>query len=246
MSHSPQLESDLSQFAQYRVSDPVQIQLVLRDLSKREALLALFPRSANTICHLSRVRSCSQTGIDLVVEEPALREPRIFASPDTTAVAFLDQFKVQFPLDSPIQPSLQGENVLHISRPTVLYRIQRREGFRVKPQPSQSALCNVRLAASRVVPWPILDLSVVGVALALPADASPPRIGTVWRFCVLQIDRLAPVPVDLIVTAVSAPPDIRIGCAFDLVPNEVERLLQRTVIELERTGIQARRAASTV
>ena len=83
MSHSPQPESDLSEFAQYRVSDPIQIQLVLRDLCKREALLAVFPRSANTICHLIvDFRSESIVTISLVVSvtAPYMRQfSRIFA-----------------------------------------------------------------------------------------------------------------------------------------------------------------------
>lgn len=247
MKRSPQPESDLSGFAQYRLSEPIEIQSVLRDLAKRGALLAVFPKAATTECHVGRVRSASQSGIDLIVDEPALREPRIFASADTTAVAFLEQFKVQFPLDSPHEPILHGDNVIHLSQPSVLYRIQRREGFRIRPQPSQVAYCNVRLAASRIAQWPIIDLSVVGVALALPPGAPLPTLGTIWRFCVIQIDAMAPVPVDLIVTAITPPASenmgvVRIGCAFDRAPQQVERLLQRTVIEMERIGIQARRA----
>jgi flagellar brake protein len=250
MSTALRLEQNLGRFERFRLDDANQIHSVLRELGKRGALLAVFPQSATTQCHVSRIRSTSQTGIDLIVDEPALRDPRIFARADTTAVAFLDQYKVQFPLDSALEPTLQGENVIHVCRPSVLYRIQRREGFRVKPQPDRLAHCNVRLAAGRVVSWPIIDLSVVGVALSLPPATPLPTLGTIWRFCVLQIDTLAPVPVDLIVTVV-APNDGadtatsgRIGCAFDRVPAPVERRLQRTVIELERGEIQARRASS--
>jgi c-di-GMP-binding flagellar brake protein YcgR len=239
-------ETDPGRLAEFRLENPIEIQAVLRDLAKHNAPLAIFSPDSNDPYQIGRVRAFGQSGIELVVDRDAQPISQIFSNKDMIAVAFLNQFKVQFPFSAIVSSSKPDESLICVSCPNVLYRIQRRSGFRIKPLRSLEAICAVRLDSNRIEPWTIFDLSIVGVGLWLPESAKAPNVGTIWRSCLIQIERTMPVDADLRV-AVTTPiktgsNDTRtlIGCAFLNPPPEVQRMLQRTVIELEHIERKAR------
>lgn len=233
-------DPELGRLDEYRLNDPVEIHSVLRDLVKYGALLSVFvPGQSNASC-VGRVRELDESGITLAVDREALIEHEIFSNPAATAVAFSNQFKVQFPFDAMSAPIDTNDPVVKLAYPNVLYRIQRRGGFRIKPLPSMQAVCDVRLTANRTEAWPVFDLSVVGVGLWLPPEREVPQPGALWRSCLIRIDRLAPILVDMRVSVttgkggtVEKPARTLVGCAFVRPTPETQRLLQRSVIELQ-------------
>lgn len=175
----------------FRVHAPSEILALLRTLAAEQTRITLSNAAGDSLpCSLSAVDAAQGAlGLDVRSGDPQLLA--LLATDELTAVAYLDQIRLQFELDGLMWVNDgSAAPVLRCQLPATLYRFQRRQTFRVRPNtrtpqarlqhPAQPEL-NLRLR--------ILDLSIGGLALLLPADVPPWPSGSVLPGVQLELDR---------------------------------------------------------
>lgn len=163
----------------------------------------------------------------------------LVAGGEITAVAYLGTIKLQFELDAAVLVSGDQGTVLRSTLPTRLYRFQRRQSYRV--QPAGSTYPRVVLPggeqAGRALR--VLDISIGGLALALPPDFSPLPIGQVAAGLVLELDRISALGVALLphhVSPISGDSHrmLQLGCSFVDLDATAARSLQVYVDQTQK------------
>lgn len=138
-------------------------------------------------------------GLELGADPEGISQALV-ASGEITAVAYLGTIKLQFELEAPVLVSGDQGAVLRVTLPTRLYRFQRRQSFRVQPAGSVYPRIIVSGGAQPERALRVLDISIGGLALSMPADAAPALlpIGHVAADLVLELDRLTALRVALL------------------------------------------------
>lgn len=139
-----------------------------------------------------------------------------------------------------VKTIFEGRPAFEVSFPTVLYHVQRREYYRVDTPVSEPFIASGRDEAGETFRFDVQDLSLGGVALR-SADVSLAMLatGTVWHGVTLQMGGFGTVTADLEVVAprqTFTPAGERravIGCRFVELRGNAERVLQRTITQLE-------------
>ena len=177
-------------------------------------------------------------GLELGTDPQGISQAMV-AGGEITAVAYLGAIKLQFELEAPVLVSGEQGTVLRSTLPHRLYRFQRRQSFRV--QPAGSAFPRVVLPggeeAGRVLR--VLDLSIGGLALALPADSAPLPLGQVSEGLVLELDRISGLRIALLPHHVSpiagdASGMQQLGCSFVDLDANAGRSLQVYVDQTQK------------
>ncbi len=129
---------------------------------------------------------------------------------------------------------------LHAPIPAEVYRLQRREAFRVRPPAEDDAHCVQRLGVGRELRHPLVDLSAGGLSVRVPGDAPAPSPGRIWRHARIETAAGIVIPCELVVRGVYEDPAQegmrRVAFAFHAMPSEVLRRVQRYVIDIEKRG----------
>lgn len=163
----------------------------------------------------------------------------LVAGGEITAVAYLGTIKLQFELDAPVLVSGDQGAVLRSTLPTRLYRFQRRQSYRV--QPAGSTYPRVVLPGGNHPgrALRVLDISIGGLALALPPDFPALPTGVVAEGLVLELDRISALRISLLphhVSPISG--DLQgmqqLGCAFVELDANAARSLQVYVDQTQK------------
>jgi len=151
------------------------------------------------------------------------------------AAAYLDRIRLQFPVaTAALMRGAEGP-LLCSKLPSVLYRIQRRQAFRVRPQTRQ-AMVRLRHPDNReLVAARILDISVGGLALLLPPDIAAWPAGTSLAVLV-ELDRETHFNCALRLQHVHAADDAGtpLGCAFEKLDLSALRALQAYIDQAQK------------
>jgi hypothetical protein len=175
---------------------------------------------------------------------------RLVECNEATAVAYLENVKLQFELQGFVLVHGATGSALHSQLPRELFRFQRRNAFRVRssgrPDPTATfrhpALPDMQLALR------MLDVSIGGCALWLPGDVPPLQAGTRLGELRVELDAetrfSAPATLQHITslghggdmtgrTPEGAPngaqDGVRIGCEWQALAGPAERVLQRWI-----------------
>lgn len=218
----------------YRIDDGDEIHALLRRLLDGGTLVHLnAPGGASCISVLWALDGRTQRiALDADPRHSAVRA--IVDAGEATAVAYLDAIKLQFELHGLVLVHGATGSALQASWPRHLYRFQRRASFRVRT--SGGACVQLRHPArpDQPVVLRVLDISLGGVALALPADMPELAVGTTIADVRLELDADTQLQTALTVQHVGAPgsganPVRRVGCAFSPMPAQTQRSLQRFI-----------------
>lgn len=163
----------------------------------------------------------------------------LVAAGEITAIAYLGTIKLQFELDDAVLVSGDQGAVLRSSLPARLYRFQRRQAFRVQPAGSLYPRVVVPGGESPGRALRVLDISVGGLALALPAGAAMLPVGEVAGGLVLELDRITALRIALLphhASAIAADTDgtLQLGCAFVDLDTAASRSLQVYVDQTQK------------
>lgn len=224
--------------ADFRIGGRLAVRAILRELGHRHVLVTLYADDRRDAFAITRLTHVGDTEIefDLSGQEPFTRT--LAAARDVAGVAFPGQVKTQFRLDGFTVAEVRGETLLRAGMPLEVYRIQRRDAFRVPLPEFDQACCVRRLAPLEEARYRLLDLSASGASLMLPPGEPPPEIGVVWAHCRLEAAGESAIPCDLVVRHVDGHPrgdgSHRVGVAFHAMPGEVLRRVQVYVIGIEK------------
>jgi len=139
-----------------------------------------------------------------------------------------------------VKTSFEGRPAFEVSLPAMLYHVQRREYHRVDTPVAEPFVASGRDEAGETFRFDVQDLSLGGVALR-SADVSLAMLatGTVWHDVLLQMGGFGTVTADLEVVAPrqtftrAGERRAVIGCRFVELRGNAERVLQRTITQLE-------------
>lgn len=234
----PRLETNPQVLARFEIDDPRVIRSTLRDLARNIGVMCLVTPRPTRTWMVTRVLSVDVDHVEFEVNTDDHRRVALTAAGELYLVAELENVKVQMSL-SRLEPAGGQENVYKTGLPKCIYRIQRRDGFRVRPSPPMRMVCNVRDGNGGYSPWPVIDVSVIGLALRVPTGLCVPKPGDFITHATLELEADDLIPVTLAVRrnwtlGERADSGAVVGCEFQHLDQMAERRLQVCITEIER------------
>lgn len=232
-------ETDPTFLDPYRVEGPVAIKALLRDLIAKRAFVAIYSSRDFDDFVISQILAFDDQQVDLDFVTDDARQKMILAGGKVLVIGLLETVKVQFDLEPATMVQTPAGWILRGPLPKRVYRIQRRDAFRVRPRLSDTVSVSVRGPSGTESLFRVIDFSVGGLAYAINAGEPLPREGTTHTFSRVECPDRAPIPCELLVRHVSAGLRSengahRIGCEFNRLESEAARALQIAVIDMER------------
>jgi c-di-GMP-binding flagellar brake protein YcgR len=223
-----------------RVASMAEIAAYLQQLQRESAGVLLSGPQGQSLS--SRIvaldANADLIGLELGTDPQGISQALV-AEGEITAVAYLGAIKLQFELEAPVLVSGDQGTVLRSALPQRLYRFQRRQSFRV--QPASSAYPRVVLPggeeSGQVLR--VLDISIGGLALALPPDVAPLPLGQVSDDLTLELDRISALRIALLphhVSAIAGDTGAlqQMGCSFVDLDANAGRSLQVYVDQTQK------------
>jgi c-di-GMP-binding flagellar brake protein YcgR len=164
-------------------------------------------------------------------------------SDEAVAVTYLERVKLQFDLHDLLLVRGASVSALQCRIPTEMFRFQRRDAFRVKTLQRHTPGAGLRHPS---IPEMALDLRVVdvslgGCALWLPADVPPLQPGSVLADVRIQLDAQTQFTVELTLRHVASMGSTegtergsRLGCSWRPVNPAALRSLQRWIDQAQK------------
>ncbi len=159
---------------------------------------------------------------------------------DAVAVAYLDSIKLQFDVSGLVLVRGGKSSALNCAFPRVVYRFQRRNGYRVRPLLRSTPVVRVRhpMIPDMGLSLRVLDVSIGGCALFLPDNVPPLQPGVVLNGVQIELDMDTRVNTSLRLQHVtSLNPDargVRLGCEIVDPSADVLRALQRYIDQTQK------------
>lgn len=232
------LMRDQQDLDDFRIASAVEIQAMLRQMLERNIMVTLSSPNGASYTTLLWAVDPSRGIICFSAEAGDPRLQQLLLSDEIVAVAYLDSIKVQFDVDGAVQVR-GGETALNANFPRELYRFQRRSSFRVKPLLSHTPSAHFRHPAlpDMQLSLRILDVSLGGVALALPKDVPSVAAGIHIQRCLLELDADTQLDVGLTIHHVTVLNDnlgARLGCEIVGLHGTDERALQNYINQTQK------------
>ena len=177
----PALLHHLSGNAQdeFAVHHPTKLQKLLRQLADNNVLVHLSAPGSGSYTTTLWTIDGQRRRLSLAADaaQPSVRA--LVDAGEATVVAYLDSVKRQFDLHQLVLVHGASASAMQAELPSVLYRFQRRESFRVRTPANAAPTATLRHPAmpEMQLALRVLDVSVGGCALALPADMPPLAAG---------------------------------------------------------------------
>jgi c-di-GMP-binding flagellar brake protein YcgR len=153
-----------------------------------------------------------------------------------------DGVPIEFTCPGPARPAAGDSDAYSVGFPPYVIRLQRRNAYRLPAPPIACTLRNESGHGPDLEPT-VLDVSAGGVDLAMPLTG--PRLSRDGTYgCTIVLPGHGTFTVRLKVVSIFTAADARrYGCQFVDVPAASELLLQRYILEEQRTRVRTRRAA---
>ena len=225
----------------FEIHNPNEILYLLRGLQASGALISLTPanRSWNVITSILDLDD-DQLTLDRAHDEVLNRE--LLKGTSFTFSANLDHVPVLFVGGDAEEVEFEDRDAIAIPMPESLYRLQRREYFRVHLPLANPVLLRAPAQPDQAIPGftaPVIDMSMGGLAFTDDSGQLRFGIGTLLEGCRIHLPDIEPVEVALEVrSAIDIPlrnglSRLRVGCRFARLPNTYAVALQRYIMELE-------------
>lgn len=225
---------------EFRVDSRIEIRNLLRALQDSASRVHL--NAANGIVYSTTVWTLDteRETVSFAVDGEERRLTGLIEAMECVAVAYLDNVKLQFDVSELTIVRGSSSATLRAPFPSLVYRFQRRSAFRVKTGLRTGTRVRLRLAqaSDAAVELRLLDVSLGGCSLLLPADLPPVTVGELFNRVVIDLDPMTRVETGLRVQHVSPlgpdAPGVRLGCAFHSLGGESLRTLQRYLDQSQR------------
>lgn len=231
---------------QYRITAAREIEFVLQNIVKSESRIALYFSEENNFI-LTRLLGVDSTGLWLEQRPTAAENQRVLDSHKLIFVSSHAQVKVQFVSERATAATYQGQAAFFLKLPTSIYRLQRREYFRLITPVSNPLLCVIP-ATKTVERNPhevtIMDISGGGVGLTCAELDTVLVPGQTYENCKIDLldvgEFTGTIEVkNLVLLTTSDGQTVRrAGCEFKNLDGSSTILLQRYVTTMQRTKIK--------
>jgi flagellar brake protein len=226
---------------EFAVHHPTELLKLLRQLADQNVLVHLSAPGGSSYtttlwtvdAHLRRVSFAADA------PHPAVRS--LVEAGEATAVAYLDSVKLQFDLQHLVLIHGSSASALQAALPSVLYRFQRRESFRVRTPANAAPTASLRhpTLPDTLLSLSVLDVSIGGCALALPAHVPALAAGIQLADVRIELDADTRFQTTLALQHVSGgmaskQTGQRLGCAFGKLDGAAQRALQRYIDQTQK------------
>jgi len=253
MPHALLPECDHTLLDQYEVDDRLECLQWLSRLNAGGVELALHVSDHGIDCISGQISEIDESAgtLDVALDADWLSRSAsdAFRHCSITAVAVLDAVKIQFDAAGlglqARDHTASSQPLLRLKWPDRLYRLQRRNAYRITPPPFAPASLWLATpdepAQERLVD--VADISATGIAFRWPALAGPaPAQGKTLSHCRLELAGTIPIRCDLVVTDIRTDdpaadrPDARtrVGCRFSAIDPASARGVQMYVDAAQR------------
>jgi c-di-GMP-binding flagellar brake protein YcgR len=226
---------------EFRVGHPTELVALLRQLADHNVRVHLSAPGGGSYTTTVWTVDGHQRRLSLAADaaQPAVRD--LIDAGEATAVAYLDNVKLQFDLQGLMLVHGSQASALQAALPAQLYRFQRRESFRVRTPANAAPTATLRHPSvpDMLLTLRVLDVSVGGCALALPADVPPLAAGITIAGVHIELDADTRLETTLTLQHVSGGMgskgnNQRLGCAFAKLDGTAQRALQRYIDQTQK------------
>lgn len=227
----------LSEFA---ITSPREVALLLKQLADAAVVLNMNASNGATLRVTLWTVDAGRGRIAFAMDATDPRATTLSECDEATVVTYLDAVKIQFDVHSLVVVRGHGASTLACAMPQVLYRIQRRQAFRVRPLARSSPAARLRHPeiAEMKLALRVVDVSIGGCALFLPDDVPTVQPGVTANRVEIDLDAETRFTVDLRILHVSKLGNesngARLGCEFVKPGADVERQLQRFIDQTQK------------
>lgn len=227
-------------YAAFRIEQSREISALMKQLADRATPISLSGPAAIGFTTMLWAVDSVQRRVSFSADADSPQLQRLLEGEEATGVAYLDAVKLQFDLQHLMLVRGTQHCALQADLPREMYRFQRRESFRVRTQDRGSPTAQLRHPSlpDMALALRVLDVSIGGCALLLPADVPPLPAGVEIRGVHVELDADTRFDTDLMlhhVTAMQTPSRAaRLGCEFMHVQPKTERALQRYIDQTQK------------
>lgn len=225
-----------------RITSVRQIQSLLRNLSDEGSRAALYYDGSKDFV-MTSLLGVGDKGFWVEQGTDMPKNRRVAEGRKITLVSMLNQVKIQFSVDGVRAVTHQGYPAFYLPLPANLYRVQRREYFRLAIPSSERLRCIIPvsgLPGGGRIEVHIMDISGGGMRLSYAEDAIEFVLGQTYADCQIDLPEAGKISVTMTVknlVSISPKPDQtiqRVGCEFKNLDNASSVLLQRYVTRMQR------------
>ena len=225
-----------------RITSARQIQSLLRDLLACRSSAALYFDGAKDFI-ITSLLGVGEEGLWVEQSSDMPKNQQIAEGKGITLVSLVDQVKVQFAVEGAHAVTYQGNPAFYLPLPGSLYRVQRREYYRLAVPPSEQLRCVIpinRPQAEGQLEVAVLDISGGGLRLSCAKDSIEFVVGQTYAGCRINLPEVGEISVAMTVKSVisasskSGQTVQRVGCEFKNLNNASNVLLQRYITMIQR------------
>lgn len=224
----------------FRLTSPTEIKALLRQLMDGSVPLNISgPDGAvltTTLWTVDSVRGA--ISFSASPDDPHLHQ--IVQADEAVVVGYLDSVKLQFDANDLVLVHSERRSALGCAFPQVVYRFQRRGAYRVRPVLRSSPVARMRHPElpEMNLSLRVLDVSLGGCALFLPADVPTLNPGITLNGVELELDGDTRFTTTLRLQHMSSVnaevKGLRIGCEMLRLPSDAQRQLQRYIDQTQK------------
>lgn len=226
-------------FANFRVTQSTEIVRLLREL--RDGAVPVILNAPDGTSYATQLWSFDSAGgrLSFSAEEDHLQPERLVSGNEVVAVAYLDNVKLQFDLQRLVLVRSAQSIALQAAMPRTVYRFQRRNSFRVRPNERAGPSASFRHPSMPDMPLSlrILDVSIGGCALLQPDDVPPLQAGTRIQRAHIELDADTRFDTGIEVHHISSRfsgGGHRLGCEWLQIEGGAQRALQRFIDQTQK------------
>ena len=233
--------------ADYRVTSKKEIQFILQDIAEKGTRVVVYYNSAQNFI-MTTLLAATEKGVWLDVGPFPPENKLVLLSDKLTFVSLHQHIKVQFEAHDVEKALYDDAEAFYIALPEYLLRIQRREYFRLSIPASTPVKCTIPVkpynpdepdepAVIRQIP--VLDISGGGVCLHCGEDEADLLPGKAFQDCEISLPGIGTLSSTLKVknniklATHNDLVNLRVGCEFYRLNNQMDSLLQRYITQLQ-------------
>jgi flagellar brake protein len=159
---------------EFRINAPSEVQALLRLLLEQQTRVTLGNAAGANLPASLCALDVEQGVLGLALGPGETQLQMLLGGGEVQAVAYLDQIRLQFELEGLISVGdSRGAPMLRAALPTQLWRFQRRQAYRVRPNKRTPQATLTHPQTGNTVALRVVDISVGGLALLLPLPSAP-------------------------------------------------------------------------
>lgn len=230
---------------EFRLVSPKEIEFVLRKIAEDGSRVALYYGDSSYFI-LTTLLGVDDSGLWLEQGPDSIANRRIIESDDLICVSAHLNVKIQFAAHQAGAADFQGYPAFYLPLPDSIYRVQRRDSFRLTPPPSEPLRCIIPTGEpqqKRQKEVTIMDISAGGVKITCAEDDLELEEGKTYENCQIRLPGVGTISVTITVrnlvslTTKSGQIHKRAGCQFQKLDGTTNILLQRYVNNVQRAKI---------